>query len=232
MARHGGDTLLEATKERRQLERWDERIAKLMESLRDLPDEDLIDAQYVDKWTETARRMSVNLSKKPPRALSAEAVAKLRGMIIQILDDESVGLEPLDRLDALLVYAESVRHVMRDALDADLGVEEDDARAVMDVIRGWLPGVPLRDLATLVGRSERQLQRWKTTGGKSTEQLVLVARLVALLRRSWTPRGVVGWFDRPRSALDGRTPRELLDQPYYADQLLELARRGRSQGGT
>ncbi len=56
-----------------------------------------------------------------------------------------------------------------------------------------------------------------------SSQFVLVVRLIALLRRAWTEEGVIAWFDRPRTALDGRGPIDLLDESDSEGVLLSLS---------
>jgi hypothetical protein len=51
-----------------------------------------------------------------------------------------------------------------------------------------------------------------------------------ILKGSWTPRGVQFWWDRPRTQLDGRTPREAW--PDDPELVYELALAGRDGGGT
>jgi hypothetical protein len=233
---------LEATKEWSELERWDQRLENLMQELqqdleKENADQAVLDDEYVEKWTETSRRLAVKLSRKPPAALAPEAVAKLRGIVVDAMSGQEASRDapPLDRLDALLVSAESLRHVIRDAMDVDLGVDEADTGAVLEQLIRWLPGVSLSEIAALLGRSDRQLQRWRKDGppseGEAAERLVLVARLVVVLKRSWTPQGIIAWFDRSRSELDGQTPRSRIDDPLSRQLLLDLARRGRSQYG-
>jgi len=50
-----------------------------------------------------------------------------------------------------------------------------------------------------------------------------------ILRRGWTDAGVEKWWDRPRDALGGHTPREAL--PYRPTEVVELALSGMEQGG-
>ncbi|HEX2161523.1 MAG TPA: hypothetical protein VHF88_06855, partial [Thermoleophilaceae bacterium] len=68
--------------------------------------------------------------------------------------------------------------------------------------------------------------------GGADPRLTLVARLVSILRHAWTPAGVVAWFDRPRRELDGRAPRELLDDPANERILIATARSSRNQYGS
>lgn len=216
--------------DREELERLDERIEGL---LRDVGEKvDAIDPAFVEGWVETLRGYALRLSDTPPRALGTEAVSEIRKIVLQGIaaQDEFSG-RPLDQLDDAMVRAEAVRHILRDALDADVGVDEDDARALVDRLSTWLPRIPQRELARLAGISIRQLQRWVKLGGVSPRRLQIVSRLVALLRLGWTPEGVVSWFDRPRRDLGGQKPIDVLDDPVFEHDLIEAARRGRAQYG-
>ena len=216
--------------DRRELERLDEGIEELLRAVseRQLP----IDDAFVTDWVETLRRQGMGLSDQPPRALSTEAISEIRGIILQgIAQQDALKGKILDQLDDAMIRAEQVRHILRVALDADTGVDNDDARALLDQLSLWLPRVPQREIARLADKSTRQVQRWAKDGGVAPRRLQMLARLAALLRYAWTPEGVVAWFDRPRRDLGGRRPLELIDDPTFEHDLIEAARHGRAQHG-
>jgi hypothetical protein len=192
-----------------------------------------IDPEYVNRWLETARRLSVQVSNDLPPQLDPEAVAEIRRIIINLLD----GLEhvdearPLDTIDQFFVGAEAVRHILRDALDEHVGVRDDDARRLIAYMKDALPRVTQVDQARLAGLSARHLQRLAKDGGTPPRQLVLAARLVKLLRYVWNPEGVVAWFHRERTELDGHAPIDVAGNPGFEQVLLRLARQGRAQHG-
>lgn len=216
--------------DRQELERLDERIEELLRAVseRQLP----IDDAFVADWVETLRRYGMGLSDQPPRALSTEAISEIRNIIIQgIAHQEALSGQILDQLDDAMIRAEQVRHIVRDAIDSDTGVDNDDARALLEQLSNWLPRVPQREIARLADKSTRQVQRWAKDGGVAPRRLQMVARLVALLRYSWTPEGVVAWFDRPRRDLGGHRPIDLIDDPAFEHDLVEATRQGRAQHG-
>ena len=216
--------------DREELERLDERIEELLQGVGEQTQ--AIDPAFVGSWVETLRGYALRLSDTPPRALGTEAVSEIRKIVLQgITAQEELSGRPLDQLDDAMVRAEAVRHLLRDALDADVGVDEDDARALVERLSTWLPRIPQRELARLSGISVRQLQRWTKLGGVAPRRLQIVSRLVALLRLGWTPEGVVAWFERPRRDLGGQRPIDVLDDPVFELDLLEAARRGRAQHG-
>lgn len=192
-----------------------------------------IDPDYVNRWVETARRLSVQVSNELPPQLEPESVAEARKILINLLDAlENLDTErPLDTLDQVFVGAEAVRHILRDALDEHVGVRGDDARRLVAYLKEVLPRVPQADQARLAGMSARHLQRLAKEGGTPPRQLVLAVRLVKLLRYVWTPEGVVAWFHRRRSDLDGHAPIEVAGNPGFERVLLRLARQGRAQHG-
>jgi hypothetical protein len=103
----------------------------------------------------------------------------------------------------------------------------------------WLTdglNVPQRELAGLVGVPLRRFQRWISLRedtrpeGQDADRLRSVAAIVQQLRHALTPLGVVAWFDWPNAQLDGRSPRELLDEPSAMPLLVAAAGSLREQG--
>lgn len=192
-----------------------------------------IDPEYVNRWLETARRLSVQVSNDLPPQLDPEAVAEIRRILINLLD----GLEhvdetrPLDTIDQFFVGSEAVRHILRDALDEHVGVRDDDARRLIAYMKDALPRVTQVDQARVAGLSTRHLQRLAKDGGTPPRQLALAARLVKLLRYVWNPEGVIAWFHRERTELDGHAPIDVAGDPGFERILLRLARQGRAQHG-
>jgi len=193
-----------------------------------------IDSDYMGRWVMTAQRLSSQLHKEIPPDLEPQALAELRGHIIDGLAatyelDES---RPLDSVDSFMVHAEAVRHIIRDALDGQPEGDESDAKALLEGLSERLPRVSRKEQAKLIGLSERQMQRIAKDGGRPSRRLQLVARLVALLWRAWTPEGAIAWFHRARPDLDGHAPVDVLDDPEYERALMLAARRGRAQHGS
>lgn len=192
-----------------------------------------LDPTYVNRWIETARRMSVQVSNDLPPQLEPESISEIRKIIINLLD----GLQrfdvtrPLDTIDEFFVGSEAIRHILRDALDEHVQCREDDARQLVAYLKQALPRITQADQARLAGISTRHLQRLAKEGGMPPRQLVLVVRLVKLLRYVWNPEGVVAWFHRERSALDGHAPIDLAGDPGFERMLVRLARQGRAQHG-
>lgn len=190
-----------------------------------------VDPEYVNRWLETARRLSVQVSNDLPPQLESAAVAEIRKIIINLLD----GLEqvdetrPLDTIDQFFLGSEAVRHIIRDALDEHVGVRDHDARRLVAYLKEALPRVTQADQARLAGMSTRHLQRLAKEGGSPPRQLVLAARLVKVLRYVWNPEGVIAWFHRERTELDGHAPIDVVGDPGFEPMLLRLARQGRAQ---
>ncbi len=135
--------------------------------------------------------------------------------------------------DALRVALERLSHAL-----AALGEAEEvgDARSPKELAR-WLAAtveVPQRDIADLLGVDLRRFQRWISARertrpeGEEARRLRALARLVGQLRHSFTPAGVVAWFDWPRPELGGATPRALLGDPVRLPDLLLAAGSTRS----
>ncbi len=224
--------------EQQELADLEQRISRALEKLRDeleaaANDAEIpaIDSEYVRRWIETAKRLSVQVSNDLPPQLEPEAVAEIRKIIINLLDDlERVDpARPLDALDRFFVQAEAVRHIIRDALDEHVGCREDDARPLVAYLQQALPRITQADQARIVGISTRHLQRLGKEGGTPPRRLVLAIRLVRLLGYVWNPEGVIAWFHRERAELDGHAPIDLMGDPGFERVLLRLAREGRAR---
>jgi hypothetical protein len=193
-----------------------------------------VDPEYAKRFAETAQRLSVQLSNELPPQLESEAIAEIRRILINLLDE--LGRidpdRPLDTIDGFFVGAEAIRHIVRDALDEHHGRQESDARPLVEYLREALPRINQSDQALLVGISTRHLQRLGKDGGTPPRRLIVVARLVKLLRYAWTPEGVVAWFFRERRELDGHAPIDVLGDPGFESVLLRMARQGRAGHGS
>ena len=212
----------------------DEFISRVTDDLERIKNEPF-DPGYVERFRETARRLSKQLNDQlMPPDMDAAAVAEIRGIIVEALHDlEEIDAErPWDTVEVFVLKAEAMRHIVRDALDGHVGSDGGDAGALAQNLVEWLPRVPQTRLAGLVDISPRQFLRWRKQGGDPTRRLILVTRLIALLRSAWTPEGVVAWFERPRRDLDDKRPIDVLDEPDYEQRLLTAVRQGRAQHGS
>lgn len=211
-----------------------QRLQQELESAAEVSSTQTVDPEYARRFAETARRLSVQVSNDLPPQLEPDAMAEIRGIIINILDDlEHLDTtRPLDTIDKFFVEAEAVRHIVRDALDEQLGCAESDARPLVEYMRETLPRVSQADLAKIVGMSVRHLQRLAKDGGIPPRRLVLVAALVQILRYAWTPEGVIAWFYRDRRDLDGHAPIDVLNDVGFEALLRRLARQSRAGHGS
>lgn len=159
-----------------------------------------------------------------------EWVAEFRGLLLDSLRAMQ-SAEPLDAFDKLLLNIEAMRHLLRDALDGHVGRSEDDIATVVQQLQQWLPRISQPEFADLMGISTRQYQRWAQMHSAPTRRAQIVARLTAILRRSWTDAGVVAWFHRTRPELDEKAPVDVLDDAAYEQALFRAVRQGRAQHG-
>jgi hypothetical protein len=211
----------------------DEFISRVTDDLERVKNE-AFDPEFAERFRETARRLSKQLNHSLPSDLDSDALAEIRGIIVDALHDlDEINEErPWDTVEVFVLKAEAMRHIVRDALDAHVGSDGRDAGALVTSLLNWLPRVPQRQLADLVGISPRHFLRWKKEGGDPTRRLLLVTRMVALLHRAWTAEGVVAWFERPRRDLDGKRPIDVLDDHDYERRLMTAVRQGRAQHGS
>jgi uncharacterized protein (DUF2384 family) len=130
--------------------------------------------------------------------------------------------------DQLRIALESIRQSLTAIAEREPVSEQ---RSTKEIVQ-WLAAhteVPQSRLADLLGVSSRQLQRWLSATetaqpeGEDARRVRLVARIVAQLRFALTPAGTVAWFDWPRTDLDQRRPRDLLEDPIEEPRLLMIA---------
>lgn len=209
----------------------EESSRKLLDALHETP----IPADYLDRWQHTASRLSEAIDRSTPPSLDPEQVAEIRGELLRIMQRVADGdpSRPLDSVEVALLGLEAIRHLVRDVLDRQ-AAGEGDARTLLRGLKEALPGVGLRDLAQLLDTSERSIQRTlaSQTPVEARRRLTIVARLVSLLSRGWTPEGVVAWFHRERPELGGGSVLRAIDDASLEQEIFELARHGRAQHGS
>lgn len=190
----------------------------------------LTDETYRQRVKDTTTRL-VQLDDELHGAdFDPEWIAEFRGLLLdslRALQNE----EQLDAFDKLLLNVEALRHLLRDALDGHVERSEEDIAAVIQQLQQWLPRVSQPEFAGLMGISTRQYQRWGQMHSAPTRRAQIVARLIAILRRSWTDAGVVAWFYRSRPELGGKSPIDVLDDVVYEQALFRAVRQGRAQHG-
>jgi hypothetical protein len=191
-----------------------------------------IDGSVQKRLADVSRRLADLKPQLEAADLSYEQRATLYSALVDVSTAMSADPGDLNRFEAALVGIERVRHVIRDALDEFVGGASADRRRLLQEMKRSLPGVPQTDIAELLAVDPRTIHRWSNEPGEPDHRLQLVARLVAVLRHAWTPRGILAWFQRPRRDLDDRAPTQLLDDPGSERVLLSAARSSRNQYGT
>jgi AraC-like DNA-binding protein len=218
--------------ERAALTRADDHLSELQNALETAARSGALDDETFERLDVTAREAVARVNQDLPPQIDADARDEIRRRLIYLLTlRPEDGLLPLDIADRVLLETEAIRHVMRDLLQEQPPTEFRDAGAVVRLLEEWLPALHVKQLAELLGISERQLQRRRNEGGSSTHRMELVGRLIAILRHAWTDQGVYEWFMRARQDLGGVAPIALLDSAQHERALLMAARSGRVQGG-
>jgi uncharacterized protein (DUF2384 family) len=128
---------------------------------------------------------------------------------------------------SLRLGLERMRHALEQIAEVSKIGDERNPKELVRWLSENLP-VPQQELAELLGVERRKLQRWLQTDGPRPEgddalRVAVVVRIVNQLRHSFTPVGVLRWFDRPRAELGGKRPRTLLKDPSRVPQLMGLA---------
>lgn len=211
----------------------DDRLARWQESLEHAAEQGAIDDEQRARLRSTLRELVRSLNDGVAPLVDPEGASEIRDRLVRLVTlDPDDGDGPLDLADQALMEAEAVRHIVRDLLDGAPPAGLTTAAAV-EQIEAWLPRLGVTDLARLLGVDRRTIPRIRRGDGPPEARLLVLWRLVALLRHSWTDEGVIAWFERPRLALGGQTPAQLLDrmttEPELERTLIDLARRGRTQ---
>jgi hypothetical protein len=214
--------------------RLDDLKRGLVEAVEHMQQAPEVDGAWAERWREVSDRLRNLRAELEPDDFDREQVVLLLDTLLQIREllDREGALEDLDVLDRLLIRLERIRHVVRDALDEHVSGIASDTGLVLGEVERWLPGIPDRVIAGLLGVDRRTLSRWKHLSGSDRPPrrgLRVFARLVAILRHSWDEEGIIAWFQRPRRDLGGRRPAALLNDPSAESLLLSAARSGRNQ---
>jgi uncharacterized protein (DUF2384 family) len=217
--------------ERAALVEADDQLSELQAALEAAAHSNALDPELFQRLGVTARDVIHRLNQSLPPHLDADARDEIRRRLIELLTLPREDMHLLDIADEALLEAEAVRHVVRDVLEEQPPTQLRDASAVIGLLEEWLPDLTVKQVAELVGMSDRQLQRRRQTSGNSSRRMQVVARLVAILRHAWTDHGVYAWFMRPREDLGDQSPLDLVDDPSNERALLIAARSGRVQGG-
>ncbi len=191
-----------------------------------------IDGSAYKRLADVGRRLADLKPQLEAADLSYEQRATLYSALVDVNTAMNAAPGDLNRFEAALVGIERVRHVVRDALDEFVGGANADRRRLLQELERSLPGIRQADIAELLAVDPRTIRRWSGDAGEPEHRLQLVARLVAVLRHAWTPKGILAWFHRPRRDLDGKPPIDLLDDPSSELALLSAARSSRNQYGT
>ncbi len=202
-----------------------------VEAITQLQEHPEVDNSFHDRMEVMEERLGALREELRPEDLDKAQIIEFHTAlweINRILREKETSYD-LDVIDQLLIAIERVRHVIRDALDEHVVGLPNDAGLVIEELKKWLPNTSNEAVARLVGVNRKTLSRWTKEQRDPTRRLQLVAHLVAILRHSWTEAGILAWFERPRSGLDGRKPLTALEDPGGEDRLLSEARSGRSQ---
>jgi transcriptional regulator with XRE-family HTH domain len=202
------------------------------EALEEITSHPEIDGSAQKRLAEVGKRLADLKPQLEAADLSFEQRATMYSALVDVNTAMSAEPEDLNRFEAALIGIERVRHVVRDALDEFVGGADADRRRLLHELERSLPGVRQADFAELLGVDPRTIRRWAAESGHPEHRLQLVARIAAVIKHAWTPRGMLAWFHRPRRDLGGKAPIDLLDDPGSERALLSAARSSRNQYGT
>jgi hypothetical protein len=202
------------------------------EALEEVTSHPEIDDSVQKRLSAVGKRLSDLKPALDAADLSVEQRATLYSALVDVNTAMNAAPGDLDRFESALIGIERVRHIVRDALDEFLGGANADRRRLLQELERSLPGVRQAEIAELLAVDPRTIRRWAAQAGEPEHRLELVARIVAIIRHAWTPKGMLAWFQRPRRDLDGKAPIDLLADPGSERALLSAARASRNQYGT
>jgi hypothetical protein len=218
------------------LERIDGQVEELkqgiVDAIQNLQQQSEVDGSFEKRLVALIERVGDLRGELQPEDFDKHQLVEIYNSFWEVKELLEGDPSDLDTCDQLLVWIERIRHVVRDALDEHVAGIGDDAALVLEDLERWLPTIPDRVIAELVGVDRRTLSRWKHKHKAPPRRLRIVAQLVAVLAHNWTEEGIVAWFHRSRRDLGGRKPITLLSDPMYDEMLLSAARSSRSQYAT
>jgi hypothetical protein len=184
-----------------------------------------------DEVMELVDGFATELHTETPSALGADpdVVAELFGAALRV-EKALRRPTPAEQRRELRIPLEQVRVLVAQIVEDAPYAADVSAGQVLHQLVTTL-NVPQRDVAELLGIAPRTLQRWLAPGasvpaGEEESRVRLVAQLVNQLRHSFTPTGILAWFQRQHPWL-GAAPIDLLSVPARQTDLLVLARRSR-----
>lgn len=191
------------------------------------------DRREQERWYREIEDAVLDLSSVLPQGAEDYDARKLFEFLIELR--RALTTDPENASGDIELAAARMRDVVR-RISRRIDHEAlDDPNAAAAAIVAATPGIPARDLATLLGVSEKTIGSWRAGGAveRNADRVVVVAQLLTYLRASMTPRGLMMWFRASRPQLDGHAPLDLLANPAEArEPLTELARGARAQLGS
>lgn len=187
-----------------------------------------------DGWFEHLRSEVIEVARSPAwrdHDLTVELLLTLEDMRRAIEDDPDALDEGWHVRMAMQLMRTVVQAMVRQ-IDHEL---IDDPVAAAKLVIEEFRRIEAHEVARLLGVSTKSVANWRRGRveqiKRNPARIVLIGQLVYELRNSWTPRGVLMWFDAARDQLRGKTPRELLDADVAnaTRRLIPLARGGRAQ---
>lgn len=184
-------------------------------------------------WYASLEDSVLDLSNALPRGTEDYDARKLFEFLVGLrraIDADPTAADAQGEVElATLKMRDVVRRIARRLEHDDL----DDPRNAVDSILATLSGVPVGDLARMLGVSTKTVGAWRAGRPvtRNVPRIVVLAQLLTYLRASMTPTGLVMWFDAPREQIGGRTPLALLDEggAPAREALVSLARGARGQ---
>jgi len=147
------------------------------------------------------------------------------------LAEKALRHDPAQRRRDVRIALEQFRQALRDITEDRLYTADSPIGEIVAATVQAL-NVPQKDVASLLGVSVRQLQRWLSEAGSEPSaddagRIRAVGQIVNQLRHTFTGPGVLAWFRREHPAL-GQAPIDVLEDPLRYPEILRLARSARA----
>jgi transcriptional regulator with XRE-family HTH domain len=204
--------------------------------------EDGADEETQEEWVAHRKRLIdeiidciLDIANGMPDGVEDPGVARMLARAIELqraAQDDPEGLDPKWEVRKAAISLKDTVHLMERRLDR---LRLDDPGEAASFVIKELQNVPTQRVAQLLGVSPKTVSQWR--GGKvasikkEPDRVVLIGQLIRYLRSTWTPHGILAWFETPRKALDDRSALQLIDSGDSEawEPLRELARGSRSQ---
>jgi len=181
--------------------------------LRELDEKERIDAPDEEVVWTLATKEVPQAVEVATEAVDLDTTKKLTWLVASLSEALRLERGTPQRYDGVMMSLEGIREVLTNFREGPgVWAGKDDHELVVWLLQ-TLPGIPQKQIAGLLGVSPKTVYRWQESGGAGdhNDRLRSLAAVVAQLRFSMTPTGIVSWLHQPQG--DKKTPLQRLSSP-------------------